>query len=70
VGSSIGLMVLFLALGVMSVTWMAIVATLVVGQKLLPPRAALDVPLALAIVALGILILAEPSAVPGLSQAM
>jgi len=63
-------MVLFLALGVMSVTWMAIVATLVVGQKLLPPRAALDVPLALAIVALGILILAEPSAVPGLSQAM
>ena len=70
VGSSIGLMVLFLALGVMSVTWMAIVATLVVGQKLLPPRAALDVPLALTIVALGILILAEPSAVPGLSQAM
>jgi hypothetical protein len=36
----------------------------------LPPRAALDVPLALTIVALGILILAEPSAVPGLSQAM
>jgi predicted metal-binding membrane protein len=70
VGSSIGLMVLFLAVGVMSVTWMAVVAALVVAQKLLPPRAALDVPLALAIVGLGILILVEPSAIPGLSQAM
>jgi predicted metal-binding membrane protein len=63
-------MVLFLALGVMSVTWMVVVAAIVVGQKLLPPRAAVDVPLALAIVGLGILILADPSAVPGLSQSM
>jgi predicted metal-binding membrane protein len=70
VGSSIGLMVLFLAVGVMSITWMAVVAALVVAQKLLPPRAALDVPLALAIVGLGILILVEPSAIPGLNQAM
>ena len=70
VGSSIGLMVLFLAVGVMSVTWMAVVAALVVAQKLLPPRAAVDVPLALAIVGLGILILVEPSAVPGLIQSM
>jgi len=70
VGSSIGLMVLFLALGVMSVTWMVMVAAIVVAQKLLPPRAAVDVPLALAIVGLGILILVDPSAVPGLSQSM
>jgi predicted metal-binding membrane protein len=70
VGSSIGLMVLFLSLGVMSVTWMVVVAAIVVGQKLLPPRAAVDVPLALAIVGLGILILVDPSAVPGLSQSM
>jgi hypothetical protein len=41
-----------------------------VAQKLLPPRAALDVPLVLAIVGLGILILVEPSAIPGLNQAM
>jgi predicted metal-binding membrane protein len=54
VGSSIGLMVVLLALGAMSVTWMALVAVLVLAQKLLPPRAALDVPVALAIVALGI----------------
>ena len=54
VGSSIGLMVVLLALGAMSVTCMALVAVLVLAQKLLPPRAAVDVPVALAIVALGI----------------
>ena len=70
VGSSIGLMVLFLALGVMNVTWMVVVAAIVVAQKLLPPRVAVDMPLALAIVGLGILILVEPSVVPGLSQSM
>lgn len=70
VGSSIGLMVLLLAVGAMSVPWMAIVAALVAAQKLLPPRAAVDVPLALAIVALGALIVVAPSAVPGLTPAM
>jgi predicted metal-binding membrane protein len=54
VGSSIGLMVLLLALGAMSVAWMAVVAALVVGQKLLPPNTWIDVPVAIAIVALGI----------------
>jgi predicted metal-binding membrane protein len=56
VGSSIGLMAMFVALGVMSVTWMAVVALVVFAQKLLPPRAALDVALALALVALGIVV--------------
>jgi predicted metal-binding membrane protein len=55
VGSSLGLMVMLIALGVMSVAWMSVVAALVLWQKLLPPRAAVDVPLALAIVAVGIL---------------
>jgi predicted metal-binding membrane protein len=57
VGSSIGLMVMLVALGVMSVAWMAVVAALVLVQKLLSPRVWLDVPVALAIVTLGILIL-------------
>jgi predicted metal-binding membrane protein len=70
VGSSIGPMLMLLALGVMSVTWMSVIAVLIVGQKLLPPRAPIDVPLALAIVALGTLVLLEPSAVPGLTQPM
>jgi predicted metal-binding membrane protein len=56
VGASIGLMAMFVALGVMSVAWMAIVAALVAAQKLLPPKASFDVPLALAIVALGLIV--------------
>jgi predicted metal-binding membrane protein len=65
VGSSIGLMVMLIALGVMSVAWMSVVAVLVFGQKLLPPRAAIDIPLALAIIGLGIVLLLAPGAVPG-----
>ena len=50
-------MMMLLALGVMSVAWMAVVAVLVLAQKVLPPRAATDVPVALAIVTVGILVL-------------
>ena len=70
VGSSIGLMLMFVALGVMSVTWMPVIAVVILVQKLLPPRAAIDVPLALAIVGLGILIVIAPSLVPGLTRTM
>jgi predicted metal-binding membrane protein len=57
VGSSIGLMVMLVALGVMNVTWMIVITVLVVAQKLLPAKAAIDVPLALAMVGLGLLTL-------------
>jgi predicted metal-binding membrane protein len=70
VGSSIGLMLMLVALGVMSVTWMCVIAVLVLAQKLLPARAAIDVPLALAVVGLGILIVLAPSLVPGLTPPM
>jgi predicted metal-binding membrane protein len=70
VGSSIGLMLILVGLGVMSIAWTAIIAVLVVAQKLLPRRAALDLPLALAMVGLGVLIFAAPSAVPGLMPSM
>jgi len=66
VGSSIGLMLMFVALSVMSVTWMLVIAVIALGQKLLPAKAAIDVPPALAIVGLGILIVTAPSYVPGL----
>jgi predicted metal-binding membrane protein len=56
VGASIGLMAVFVALGVMNVAWMAVVAVLVAAQKLLAPRTSIDVPLALAIVALGLIV--------------
>jgi len=65
-GSSIGLMVVLVALGVMSVTWMSVIAGLVLVQKLLPPRASIDVPVALAIVGIGILNVIAPSSMPGL----
>jgi predicted metal-binding membrane protein len=70
VGSSIGLMLMLVALSVMSVTWMSVIAVLVLVQKLLPAKAVIDAPLALAIVGLGILIVVAPSWVPGLMPTM
>jgi predicted metal-binding membrane protein len=69
-GSSAGLMTMMVALGVMSVTWMSVTAVLVVGQELLPAKAAADVPLALAIIGFGTLIVLAPSSVPGLTPPM
>jgi predicted metal-binding membrane protein len=70
VGSTIGLMVMLVALDVMSVTWMAMIAALVIAQKLVPARPAIDVPVGLAIVGLGVLVILAPSAVPGLTPSM
>jgi predicted metal-binding membrane protein len=69
-GSCIGLMLMMVALGVMSIIWMSVITIVVLAQKLLPPNAAIDVPLALAIVGLGILIVIAPASVPGLMPAM
>jgi predicted metal-binding membrane protein len=63
-------MLLLLALGVMSIGWMATVAVLALAQKLLPPRAAVDIPLAIAFVALGAVIITIPSSIPGLVPSM
>jgi predicted metal-binding membrane protein len=70
VGSSIGLMVTLLALGAMSVTWMAVVALLVSAQKLLQPRPSIDVPVALAILAVGVVVAVAPSSIPGLTPSI
>ena len=69
-GSSIGLMVMLVALSVMSVIWMSVIAVLALGQKLLPAKVAVDVPVALAIVGLGVLIVLAPGSVPGLMPPM
>jgi predicted metal-binding membrane protein len=66
VGSSVGLMAMLVALGVMSLLWMAVTAVLACAQKLLPARAAFDVPLALALIGFGLVIAIEPSLIPGL----
>jgi predicted metal-binding membrane protein len=67
VGSSIGLMLVLLAVGVMSIPWMAVVAFVVFVQKIFPARAVMDVTLAMAIVGLGILIVVAPSSIAGLT---
>ena len=59
-GSSIGLMLMLLALGVMSIAWMSVIAVLVLAQKLLPERLSVDVPVALVIVSLGITVAVGP----------
>jgi len=69
-GSSIGLMAVLVAVGVMSITWMSVIAVLALAQKLLPAKAAIDVPLALAIAGLGIWIIFAPWPVPGLMPPM
>jgi predicted metal-binding membrane protein len=70
VGSSAGLMLVLVAVGFMSVPWMIVITVVVVAQKLLPPKTAVDVPIALGIVALGTLIVLSPSSVPGLTPVM
>jgi predicted metal-binding membrane protein len=63
-------MVMLLALGVMSTVWMGVVAAVVLGQKLLPPRAFIDEPFAVAIAVFGILAAVAPSSIPGLTDTM
>jgi predicted metal-binding membrane protein len=67
VGSGIGLMAMLVALDVMSLLWMAVVAVLACAQKLLPAKAAIDFPLALAVVGLGLVTVFAPSLVPALT---
>jgi hypothetical protein len=45
-------------------------AVTVIAQKLLSAKVAIDAPLALAIIALGLLILVAPTAIPGLTPPM
>jgi len=70
VGSSIGLMLMLVEVGVMSATWMSLIAVLILAQKFLPAKTAIDVPVALAIVGFGIWIVIAPSSVPGLMPPM
>jgi predicted metal-binding membrane protein len=67
IGSSIGLMAMLVALDVMSLFWMVVVAALASAQKLLPARAVIDIPVALALIGLGIVIIVAPSLLPGLT---
>jgi predicted metal-binding membrane protein len=65
-GSSIGLMAMLAALGMMSLFWMPVITVLICAQKLLPAKPAIDVPLALGLIGLGLVIVIGPSLIPGL----
>lgn len=65
VGSSIGLMLVLVAVDVMSVALMSVIAVVVLAHKILPTKPAVDVPVALAIVALGLLIALAPATLAG-----
>jgi predicted metal-binding membrane protein len=67
VGCCWALMASLFALGVMSVTWMAVVAGLIATEKLLPWRRTATYGTALVLLALGVLVLAAPEALPGLT---
>ena len=66
-GSGIGLMAALVALDVMSLLWMAVLAAVGCAQKLLPAKAVVDIPLALALIGLGLVLVIAPAHVPGLT---
>ena len=66
VGCCWGLMVILFALGLMSITWMTLVALLIFAEKVLPGGERLARVFALAFLAAGIWIAIAPGSVPGL----
>jgi predicted metal-binding membrane protein len=67
VGCCWALMAGLFALGVMSVAWMAFVAALIAAEKTLPWRRAATLGTAAVLLVLGVLLLAAPDAIPGLT---
>lgn len=68
VGCCWGLMLILFALGVMSITWMLIVAGLIFAEKVLPFGQRLTPYFAVAFVGVGIWVAVAPGSVPGLKQ--
>ena len=67
VGCCWALMASLFALGVMSIAWMAIVAGLIAVEKTLPWRRVATYGTAAVLIALGLLMLVSPAALPGLT---
>jgi predicted metal-binding membrane protein len=68
VGCCWGLMVILFALGVMSLFWMALIATVIFAEKVLPFGFQLSRVFTVAFVALGTWIAVSPGSVPGLTD--
>jgi predicted metal-binding membrane protein len=67
VGCCWALMAGLFALGVMSIVWTAVVAGLIALEKTLPWRRGVRWGTAAVLLALGLLLLADPGAIPGLT---
>jgi predicted metal-binding membrane protein len=68
IGCCWALMASLFALGVMSLAWMAIIAGVIAVEKLLPSRRAATWGTAGLLLVLGLLLLAAPDAIPGLTM--
>lgn len=68
VGCCFGLLVILFAVGVMSLAWMAVIATVIFIEKALPFGERASRVFAIAFVLLGLLVALDPSAVPGLTE--
>jgi predicted metal-binding membrane protein len=68
VGCCLGLMLALFALGVMSLFWMAVVAAVILVEKVLPGGEAFARVFAVGLIALGIWVAVSPTSVPGLTQ--
>jgi predicted metal-binding membrane protein len=55
------------ALGIMSVTWMALTGALIAVEKILPWRRVATYGVATVLLVLGLLLLVEPTAIPALT---
>ena len=66
-GCCLALMASLFALGVMSITWMAIVAGIIAVEKALPWRRVATYGVAAALLVVGLLLWTSPSSVPGLT---
>ena len=67
VGCCWALMASLFALGVMSIAWMALIAALIAAEKVLPWGRAATYATAALLLVLGILVVAAPDAIPGLT---
>ena len=68
VGCCWGLMVALFALGVMSLTWMALIAAVIFGEKVTRFGARFSRIVAVVLVALGVWVAVAPGSLPGLTQ--
>ena len=68
IGCCWALMVVLFAVGVMSITWMVVVAAIVFAEKVLPVGEGVAQALAVVLVAFGIWVAVAPGSVPGLTR--